>query len=181
MTMQDTTIVAGIDIPSTSPVFLTIVGFHVLFGFVCVVTGLIAMLSKKRPGRHPTVGTLYFWSLSAVFVSATLLSAFRWAQDYHLFILGTLSFCTASLGRMARRHRWRNWVRLHLTGMGLSYILLLTAFYVDNGHSLPIWKDLPNIAYWVTPAAIGIPLVILALLRHPLAQRSASRSVRIAN
>jgi len=64
--------------------------------------------------------------------------------------------------------------------MGLSYILLLTAFYVDNGHSLPIWKDLPNIAYWVTPAAIGIPLVILALLRHPLAQRSASRSVRIA-
>ena len=63
---------------------------------------------------------------------------------------------------------------------GLSYILLLTAFYVDNGHSLPIWKDLPNIAYWVTPAAIGIPLVILALLRHPLAQRSASRSVRIA-
>ena len=26
--------------------------------------------------------------------------------------------------------------------MGLSYILLLTAFYVDNGKSLPLWKDL---------------------------------------
>jgi hypothetical protein len=180
MTASDATIVAGIEIPSTSPIFLTIVGFHVLVGFVCVVTGIIAMLSKKRPGRHPTIGTVYFWTLSAVFVSATLLSAVRWAQDYHLFILGILSFGAASLGRMARRQRWRYWVRLHLIGMGLSYILLLTAFYVDNGHSLPFWKDLPSIAYWLTPAALGIPLIVLALLRHPLAQRSASPVVRIA-
>jgi hypothetical protein len=81
---------------------------------------------------------------------------------------------------MARRHHWRSWVRLHLTGMGLSYVLLLTAFYVDNGHSLPLWKDLPSITYWLTPAALGIPLIVLALLRHPLARRSASSVVRIA-
>ena len=179
MTVRDATIVAGIEIPSTSPMFLTIVGFHVLVGFVCVVTGVIAMLSQKRPGRHPTLGTVYFWSLSAVFVSATILSAVRWAQDYHLFILGTLSFSAASLGRMARRQRWRSWVRLHLTGMGLSYILLLTAFYVDNGHSLPIWKDLPSIAYWLTPGAVGIPLIVFALLRHPLARQSALQAARI--
>lgn len=24
--------------------------------------------------------------------------------------------------------------------MGSSYVLLLTAFYVDNGHQLPLWK-----------------------------------------
>jgi hypothetical protein len=159
--------------------FLTIVGFHVLVGFVCVVTGVIAMLSQKRPGRHPTLGTVYFWSLSAVFVSATILSAVRWAQNYHLFILGTLSFSAASLGRMASRQRWRSWVRLHLTGMGLSYILLLTAFYVDNGHSLPIWKDLPSIAYWLTPGAVGIPLIVFALLRHPLARQPALHVPRI--
>ena len=180
MTVQDATIVAGIEIPSTSPVFLAIVGVHVLVGFVCVVTGVIAMLSEKRPGRHPTVGTVYFWSLSAVFVSATVLSAVRWAQDYHLFILGLISFGAASLGRMARRHRWRNWVRLHLTGMGLSYILLLTAFYVDNGHNLPFWKDLPSITYWLTPGAVGTPLIVLALLRYSLARRAASRGVWIA-
>jgi hypothetical protein len=156
------------------------VGFHVLLGFICVVTGLIAMLSEKRPGRHPTVGTFYFWSLSAVFVSATVLSALRWGQNYHLFILGALSFAAASLGRVARRHHWRNWVRLHLTGMGLSYVLLLTAFYVDNGHSLPVWKDLPSIFYWLTPGALGTPLIVLALLRHPLARRAASSVVRIA-
>jgi hypothetical protein len=54
--------------------------------------------------------------------------------------------------------------------MGLSYILLLTAFYVDNGKSLPLWKELPPIAYWLLPAAVGMPLIIHALLRHPLAR-----------
>ena len=53
----------------------------------------------------------------------------RWAEDYHLFILGTLSFATASLGRMALRRRQRNRIRLHITCMGLSYILLLTDGY----------------------------------------------------
>jgi hypothetical protein len=58
----------------------------------------------------------------------------RWTESYHLFFLGALSFAAASIGRSARRRRWRNWlVGFHITGMGLSYILLLTAFYVDNG------------------------------------------------
>jgi hypothetical protein len=158
----DTTIVAGIEVPSVSPVFLTVVGFHVVVGIACVIAGIIAMLSEKRPGRHPTFGTIYYWFLSAVFASATSLAAVRWAEDYHLFILGALSFGAASLGRTARRQRWRNWVRLHITGMGLSYIFLLTAFYVDNGHSLPLWKELPPITYWLLPGALGIPLIARA-------------------
>jgi hypothetical protein len=52
--------------------------------------------------------------------------------------------------------------------MGLSYILLLTAFYVDNGKNLPLWNKLPQIAFWVLPAAAGIPFIVRALLRHPL-------------
>lgn len=170
MTPEDTTVVLGIPIPSTSPTFLTVVALHVVVGLVCVVTGAIAMLSPKRSGRHPTFGTIYYWGLVIVFVSATGLSVVRWAEDYHLFILGLLAFIAASLGRAARRRRWLGWVRLHITGMGLSYILLLTAFYVDNGKSLPLWKELPPIAYWLLPAVIGLPLILRALLRHPLAR-----------
>ena len=173
-----TTIVAGIEVPSVSPVFLTMVAFHVVAGMVCVITGLIAMLSKKRPGRHPTFGTIYYWCLTAVFASATALAAVRWAEDYHLFILGALSFGAASLGRTARRQRWHNWVKLHITGMGLSYIFLLTAFYVDNGHSLPLWKELPSITYWLLPGALGIPLIVRAMLRHPPARHSIRRGLQ---
>jgi uncharacterized membrane protein len=164
------TIIAGIVIPSDSPFFLTFVGLHVLVALACVITGVVAMLSNKRPGQHPMFGTIYYWCLSLVFASATVLSAMRWADDYHLFILGMLSFAAATVGRTARRRCWRNWARLHITGMGTSYILLLVAFYVDNGKNLPLWKELSPIAYWLIPTMLGVPLVVRVLLRHPLAQ-----------
>lgn len=169
----DTTIVTGIEVPSVSPVFLTVVAIHVLLGITCVITGFMAMLSEKRRGRHPQFGTIYYWCLSAVFATATFLSVMRWGEDYHLFILGALSFTAAFLGRMARRQG--SSIRLHITGMGLSYILLMTAFYVDNGHSLPLWKELPPIAYWLVPGAVGIPIIIWALMRHPQVRRLAHR------
>jgi peptidoglycan/LPS O-acetylase OafA/YrhL len=157
--------VAGIEVPSTSPIFLTIVAVHILLGLACIITGAVAMLSPKRQGRHPNFGTIYFWCLSAVFVSASGLSAVRWSRDYPLFILGTLSFAAALAGRTARRKRWPGWARLHIIAMGVSYILLLTAFYVDNGKNLPLWKELPPIAYWILPCAIGGPIIGRALLR----------------
>jgi peptidoglycan/LPS O-acetylase OafA/YrhL len=162
--------IAGIEIPSTDPTFLTVTAVHILLGLSCTVAGIVAMLSQKRAGRHPRYGTIYFWCLIGVFITATGLAVVRWDEDYHLFILGLLSLGAAYLGRDARRRRWRKWVRLHVTGMGASYILLLTAFYVDNEKSLPLWNQLPPIAYWLIPAAIGIPLVIGTLLRHPLAR-----------
>lgn len=163
-------IVAGIEIPSGDPLFLTLVGVHVMLGLTCTIAGIIAMLSAKRSGRHPRAGSIYFWCLSGVFATASALATVRWAEDYPLFILGTLAFAAAYLGRSARRKRRSNWVRLHISGMGLSYVLLLTAFYVDNGKSLPLWRNLRPIAYWLVPAAVGIPLIVRALLLHPLAK-----------
>jgi len=168
MTNESTTVVLGIPIPSTDPLFLAIVGVHVLFGLAAVTAGAIAMLSNKRRGRHSNWGTTYFWFLSGVFVTMSALSFMRWAENYHLFILGVLSFASALFGRTAVQRRWHQWPRLHLTGMGASYILLLTAFYVDNGKNLPLWRELPEIAFWFLPSAVGVPLIFYALLRHPL-------------
>jgi hypothetical protein len=114
---------------------------------------------------------VYFWCLGVVFTSATALSIVRWKEDYHLFSLGGFAFIAALYGRSAMKRRWRTRVRHHICGMGASYILLLTAFYVDNGHSLPGWRDLPVIAYWTAPAIVGIPIIVWAILRHPLARR----------
>ena len=170
---EEITNVAGIEIPSANPVFLASVGVHVLLGLACVVTGAVAMLSQKRPGRHPRYGTIYFWCLAGVFLTATGLAVVRWVEDYHLFILGALSFAAAYFGRQARRRRWCSWARLHITGMGTSYVLLLIAFYVDNGKQLPVWKDLPHFTYWLLPLAVGVPLIVRAVLWHPLAQQKS--------
>ena len=75
MTGGETTIVAGIEIPSTDPVFLAVVlGVHIPLGIACVAIGAIAMLSPKRRGRHSRFGTIYFWCLLALSASATFLS-----------------------------------------------------------------------------------------------------------
>ena len=175
----DSTVILGIEIPSTDPVFIgVIVGVHIPLGLACVVAGAVAMLNEKRRGHHSTAGQIYYWCLLALCASATFLSAMRWAENYHLFILGTLSFASAWLGRRALRKRWPYWVRLHITGMGLSYVMMLIAFYVDNGKQLPIWKDLPHFIYWLLPLAVGIPLIVRALLWHPLVR---TRSVPYSN
>jgi uncharacterized membrane protein len=66
MPNESTTIVLGIPIPSTNPVFLAIIGIHVLFGLAALITGAVAMLSKKGRGRHSNLGTIYFWCLFGV-------------------------------------------------------------------------------------------------------------------
>jgi hypothetical protein len=112
------TTIAGIEVPSTDPIFLAVVGIHILLGLACTVTGAIAMLSQKRAGRHPRYGTIYFWCLAGIFLTASGLAASRWAEDYHLFVLGTMSFAAAYFGRQARRQRWHNWARLRSPAWG---------------------------------------------------------------
>ena len=168
-------VVLGIPIPSSSPLFLSIVAVHVVAGLICTVAGIVAMLSPKGPGRHPSAGTLYYWSLVVVFLTMAALSILRWPANTHLFILGVLSFVAGVIGRIARRSRWPSWLPVHVTAMAVSYIVLLTAFYVDNGKNLPVWRELPQIAFWLLPAAIGIPLIVRALARHPLARRELTQ------
>jgi hypothetical protein len=50
--------------------------------------------------------------------------------------------------------------------MSASYILLLTAFYADNGQHLPIWRAMPHLAYWLLPSAVGLPIIPRALARY---------------
>jgi hypothetical protein len=146
-------------------------------GLTCVLSGALAMLSVKGPVRHPTAGTIYYWSTVAVFCSATILSLMRWSEDFHLFLLGVLALAAAHLGRMARRRSWPGWARMHIAGMGSSYVVLLTAFYVDNGKQLPLWRDLPAWTYWTLPALIAAPIMLWALLRHPRV-RASRRGLR---
>jgi hypothetical protein len=163
------TVFLGIEVPSSDALFLGIVfGVHIPLGITCVIAGATAMLSRKGRGRHATAGKLYFWCLAALFASTAILSLMRWEADYPLFLFGLAAFACALFGRTALRLRWPYWTRLHIAGMGLSYALMLAAFYLDNGKQLPIWKDLPSMLYWLLPIAIAVLLIGRALLSHPL-------------
>jgi hypothetical protein len=156
--------ILGIKVPETDPVFLAVLAIHVLAALLCVVSGAVAALSAKGSGRHIRSGRVYYWSLGIVFVTATTMAAMRWAEDYHLFVIGSIAIAAGSVGYLHRRLR-RPGDAVHITGMGGSYIALLTAFYVDNGKNLPLWSHLPHIAYWVLPSLIGLPLLAGAVRR----------------
>jgi hypothetical protein len=155
----------GLEIPDAGPVFGTALAAHVLAGTTCVIAGALAATARKRRGRHPASGRIYLWGLGVVFVTATVMATIRWREDAHLFAIATVAFGLGLFGFRARRLHRPGWPRRHAIGMGGSYIALLTGFYVDNGKQLPLWDRLPHWTYWVLPAAVGVPLVWLALRR----------------
>ena len=120
----------------------------------------------SAPGATPCRGRVYFWSLAVVFASSTTMAVLRFAQDWHLLLIGTVAFGAGSLGYLVRRRRRPGWLRLHIPAMGGSYIALFTGFYVDNGPHLPVWDRLPSLAYWLLPSLVGVPLILRAMTRR---------------
>lgn len=158
--------VLGIDVPDTRTIFLAVLAVHVLAGMTAVVAGATAALVGKRPGRHPWAGRVYLPALGIVFVTALLMAILRWPHNTHLLVLGALAFGLGLGGLAVRRRGAPGWAPWHLSGMGGSYIVLLTGFYVDNGRQLPVWKLLPSWAYWVVPAAVGLPIIVRAIRKY---------------
>ncbi len=168
--------VFGLPVPDEGALFDAALACHIAAGLTCVLTGALAATAPKRPGRHTISGRIFFCSLAVVFGSSTTMALLRFAQDWHLLLIGTMAFGAGSLGYLARRRQRPGWQRLHIPAMGGAYITLFTGFYVDNGRHLPLWDRLPTIAYWTLPSVVGIPLILRALARRRLLPvRRASR------
>jgi hypothetical protein len=160
--------VFGLPIPDEGALFDVALACHIAAGLTCVLTGALAATAPKRPGRHTLSGRIFFWSLAVVFASSTTMAGLRFAQDWHLLLIGTVAFGAGSLGYLARRRRRPGWLRIHIPAMGGAYIALFTGFYVDNGPHLPVWDRLPRLAYWTLPSLVGVPLILRALARRRL-------------
>src|SRR5499427_10210042 len=168
--------ILGTQVGSTAPVFLVFLGIHVTAGLTAVTAGAIAALTSKGSPRHIRAGRWFYWAITVVFATATILAAMRWRQDYHLFLIGAVAFTAATIGYQHRR-RHRPGDTGHIVGMGAGYIAMLTAFYVDNGPRLPLGDHLPVLTFWLLPSAIGAPIIARAIIhaRAQTRERAASR------
>ena len=156
--------ILGDQVGSTAPVFLAFLAVHVIAGLTAVITGAVAALTRKGSPRHIWVGRWFYRAITVVFGTATVLAAMRWRQDYYLFIIGLAAFTAATIGYQHRR-RHRPGDTGHIAGMGIGYVAMLTAFYVDNGPHLPLWDRLPTVSFWLLPTVIGAPIIIRAVIR----------------
>jgi hypothetical protein len=160
--------VFGLPVPDAGVLFDAALGVHIAAGLSCVLTGALAAAAPKRPGRHPTAGRGFFWSLAVVFASSTIMATRRLAQDWHLLVIGAVAFGAGCLGDLAGRRRRPGWLRVHIPAMGGADIALFTGFYVDNGPHLPVGDRLPGLADWTLPSLVGVPLILRALARRRL-------------
>lgn len=109
-----------------------------------------------------------------VFLTATILSVQHWPADAYLFGLAALGYSLALGGYSVRRFRQAPWLRhllrqywviAHLTGMIGSYVVLWTAFSVDNAHLFPGLNRLPTLTFWVAPTLIAAPFLVRSIAR----------------
>jgi hypothetical protein len=168
--------IAGLEIPDAGWLFLASLTVHVVAALTALVAGVLAATARKRPGRHPAAGQVYLVGLAFVFATATVMAGIRWREDARLFAIAVVALSFGLFGWLARRVQWQRWVYGHAIGMGGSFIALFTGFYVDNGPQLPLWRLLPHWIYWILPAAIGTPLIWLALRRYRAGVSSRPRA-----
>jgi len=136
---------------------------HVPAGAIAALAGAGAMFAPKGGPSHRWCGRAYLRSLIVVTVTGLALVATRGPHFAHL---GALGFAAASLGVLGYSARRRPNSSAHIACMGASYIVMLTAFYVDNGPKLPGWRELPAISFWFLPTVVGAPFVARAIWRR---------------
>lgn len=139
---------------------------HVGCGIVAAGCGVAAMLTRKGSRRHRRFGRTFLLGLLGLGLTAPVLAAVDWANRWHLAALGVVALGAAGAGFSAVRLAHPARLGVHIAGMGVAYISMLTAFYVDNGPRLPLWDQLPPFALWLLPAAVGAPMLIRALRRR---------------
>lgn len=95
---------------------------HILSGGVALVAAPVAMVVSKGGGTHRKWGKAYFWSMTAVFISALVLSIFKWIP--FLLMIAVFSYYWVVSG-----YRW-----LYLKKLGngtspgvLDWVALATA------------------------------------------------------
>ena len=167
--------ILGDQVGSTAPVFLAFLAVHIIAGLTAVTTGAIAAVAHKGSPRHIQEGRWFYRAITVVFLTATALAIMRWRQDYHLLAIGVVAFAAATIGYLHRRRHWPGDTG-HILGMGIGYVAMLTAFYVDNGPHLPLWDRLPALTFWFLPGVIATPIITLALIAARRRAAQAGRS-----
>lgn len=163
--MNAADLLPGIEPSDPRPLFVAALIGHVLGGLTATAAGALAASARKRPGRHPWAGRVYLSALAAVTLTATVM-VMMLRHKWYLLALAVVAAGLAGLGLAAHRRCWSGWLAWHGVAMPGSYVVMLTAFYVDNGPRLPIWDRLPTPAFWLLPAAVGLPLTLWALVRN---------------
>jgi hypothetical protein len=141
---------------------------HIVAGTICLLCGAWAASARKRKGAHTVSGEIYHASYMVVFVTAVAMAIMKWSELAFLFYIALFSYGLALYGYLARKRQWSNWLKHHIGGMLGSYIGVITAVLVVNGHTVSAVTGIPYLLLWFLPTIVGTPLIRMVIARNHL-------------
>ncbi|MGD6817967.1 DUF2306 domain-containing protein [Metabacillus sp. 113a] len=154
--------------------FPILLGIHIAAGVICLFTGLIAMLSQKRKGRHTWSGEIYHGAFVIIFLTSITMAVLHWEESAYLFYIGFFSYSFAIIGYLAVKRKWKNWLLYHISGMLGSYIAVITAVLVVNAPKISFLHGVPILFIWFLPTIVGSLLIALVNRKHVRKKASAA-------
>ena len=73
-------------------IFNILLTIHILFGTICLITGIIAMVAQKKKGKHTEWGEIYHASYVVITITAIILSIINWDKIAYLFYVAIFLF-----------------------------------------------------------------------------------------
>lgn len=147
-------------------IFTVLLVIHTIAGSVCLLTGAIASIVKKKKGNHTMIGEVYHGGYLVIFITSLVMAIMNWSESAYLFYISIFSYGLALFGYIARKLRWKNWLRIHIGGMLGSYIGIITATLVVNGSKIPLVSEIPSLLLWFIPTIIGTPIISIVSRRY---------------
>ncbi len=116
-----------------SLIYQPVLVLHVIAGFLALVSGLIAMVARKKGGKlHNRTGVVFYWSMFVVFVSTVIFFVLDpLSLKYQFFLtIGIVSFYPTWSGKRVlsmKKNVAPQWYdKAAAYGIGISGIIMLT-------------------------------------------------------
>ena len=109
---------------------------HILFGTVALLSAAVAAISTKGEKLHRFSGSVYFWSMTAIFVTAISMSVIT--HNIFLFLVAVFSFYLAFAGmRFAKNRKGLptlfDWLGVgSMIASGIGMLLLSLLYYLSD-------------------------------------------------
>lgn len=119
---------------------------HVIVAIVALLSGALAIVLKGNTPRHKPVGRIYFWSMTLVFITATIISVAKNLQ--FLFLIGIFTYYATlvayralklknlHLGQKPKPIDWIIEGIAGLTFLGMVLFAILVYYQSGNGQAI---------------------------------------------
>jgi hypothetical protein len=159
---------------------MVVIVAHATAGVAVLLLGLVALTARKRRGRHTRAGTIYVWIMLPMLVGGIAIGARHpGISPFEAAVIptgGPLLLGYWAVRRRPRRFLGQPWLTWHISGMGGSFIGVVTAGGFQVFYPLLPDNTTMMTLMFAVPAVVGTVLISRTIARRTAPPRSTATS-----